>query len=445
MHKVPTIALLASLLTAPINGAEADDARTLFIAIDAIPYSVMVELASDPDNAFFHSLRGPAPVISTFPSTTSLALAAMLEPLGVENSPGYEAKHYLWEENEVTGGGLLSYEPFPWREFFDWKIEGLWRKATSAIRPIKAARKDVRQSLRAFAESSDDVFFIYYDTTDSAGHLRSPEGLKPILQELDRSLSELREQSERPFHAVLFSDHGLAGGDPLVNARKAVKRALKQAGYKTSGRIRSERDVVFVPFGLVSSFVVYSHPGEESAVAAAMAEAQGVQLCAYSRGEGWGIASGSGSATLERRVASAPQWRYDWQGDDPLKLGDHLHQLFADAAWVDDREVFEHTVDQVYPDPFHRIARSFELVENPASVACSVAPGYMYGAKMTATASKMSVGALRWTHGALDRTASLGFVMSDAPGWQANGALRFDQVLRPFMHLEHLEPSLASR
>ena len=178
----------------------------------------MREVAERPESAFFRSLEGPVPVISTFPSSTSLALGAILQPMGVEPSPGYEAKFYSWETNEQTGGGLISYEPFPWRSFFDWKVHTLWRKATSAMKPIKAAKKDIRQSLTAFMNSEASSYFIYYDTTDSAGHLKSPEGLKPILAELDLRLRELRESSpDRPFRTVIFSDHGLSGGVPLIN------------------------------------------------------------------------------------------------------------------------------------------------------------------------------------------------------------------------------------
>src|SRR3990172_1815888 len=68
--------------------------RVLFIAIDAVPFATMQASAADADNAFLGSLAGPVPLISTFPSSTSLALAAILQPIGVADSPGYEAKRY---------------------------------------------------------------------------------------------------------------------------------------------------------------------------------------------------------------------------------------------------------------------------------------------------------------------------------------------------------------
>ncbi len=53
----------------------------------------------------------------------------------------------------------------------------------------------------------------------------------------------------------------------------------------------------------------------------------------------------------------------------------------------------------------------------------------MYGAAYTVFGSRISTGRLRWTHGSMPREPSLGFVMSDVPGWQAPDAVRFDQAL----------------
>ncbi|HVR29075.1 MAG TPA: hypothetical protein VMS86_06015 [Thermoanaerobaculia bacterium] len=409
--------------------------RVLFIAIDAVPYATMQAFAASEESSFLRSLQGPVPLISTFPSTTSLALAAILRPLGVPGSPGYEAKHYDWATNRVSGGGITDYEPFPWRSFFDWKVEGLLRKAISAIRPIKAARRDIRQSLAAFAASDAPIFFIYYDTTDSAGHLRSPRGLVPILTELDRQLSKLRRDNpHHPFWVVVFSDHGMGGGAPLRNTRAAVLAKLREAGFRRRERIDSGTDVVMVPFGLVSSVVAYTAPGREQEAAAAIARAEGIDLCVTRAPEGFHLESVRGRALIHRFPSDPPRWRYEWSGADPLGLGADLHLRLSNGGRVTDAAMFAATAEHVYPDPFHRIASSFD-VENPASVVCSVASGYMFGAKLTSFASRVSVGRLEWTHGALEREATLGFLMSDVPSWRAIGPVRFDHALEPFTDL----------
>jgi hypothetical protein len=410
--------------------------RVLFIVVDAVPFGTMQESAETEGNEFLRSLAGPVPLISTFPSSTSLALAGILQPMGVADSPGYEAKHYDWAANRVSGGGITDYEPFPWRAFFDWKIEGLFRKAMSAIRPIKAAHKDIRESLEAFVESDRPIFFIYYDTTDSAGHLRSPRGVLPILADLDHQLQALRrDHPQDPFWTIIFSDHGMDGGTPLHNTRKAVGRSLRDAGFRRRNRIGADTDVVIVPFGLVSSFVAYTARGREEDAARAITRAEGVDFCVARAPEGFRVEAARGTAIIHRTPTDPPRWRYEWSGEDPLWLGSDLQTALSSDAGMSDAAVFAATTHHLYPDPFHRMASSFELVENPASLVCSVARGYMFGAKITELGSILSVGRLQWTHGALEHDASLGFLMSDVPSWKPLGPVRFDHALAPFTDL----------
>ncbi len=410
--------------------------RVLFIAVDAVPFATMAKTVADERNGFLRSLRGPVPLISTFPSTTSLALAAILQPIGVGGSPGYEAKHYDWASNRVSGGGLFDYEPFPWRSFFDWKVETLFRKAMSAVRPIKAARQDIRESLDAFFASDRPIFFVYYDTTDSAGHLKSPDGLLPILAELDHRLADARrDHPDDPFWTVIFSDHGMDGGKALTNTREPVAHALRQGGFRLQASIEGDGDVVIVPFGLVSSFVVYTAAGREEEAASVIARVEGVDLCVTRTADDFRVEAARGRALIHRQATDPPRWRYEWSGEDPLRFSSELQARFADGGSISDGEMFAATADDLYPDPFHRIASSFAQVENPASVTCSVARGYMFGARVTAMGSRLSVGRLKWTHGALDNHASLGFLMSDVPSWRPLGPVRFANALAPFTAL----------
>ncbi len=100
------LTLAAVLLAGAPRAQEAPPPRLLMIALDAVPYGVVARVA-DPtlgDNAAFHGFAGPAPVISTFPSTTSLALAGMLASFGLDESPGYEHRFYDRGRNRKRGG-----------------------------------------------------------------------------------------------------------------------------------------------------------------------------------------------------------------------------------------------------------------------------------------------------------------------------------------------------
>ncbi len=433
--RIPFLLMAVLAATGGVDGIFAEESpepRTLIIALDAVPYRTVARLA-DPalgDAALFRGLRGPVPVISTFPSTTSLAFAGLLEPAGLEKSPGYEAKFFDRQRGRVRGGGLVSYGKikFPWREFWDWKMRGLWAKMLSGARPVKVCYRSIRRSLAAFAESDKDVYFIYYTTTDLVSHLKSPPGLEPVLRRLDESLAELRQDHpERPFRVVIFSDHGIAGGEPLVNVRKGLNRALKQAGMRKAKRLRHDNHVVFVPFGLVSSFVAFTQEGREAEVARILGRVEGVRVCAAPVEGGWQVEGNGGSALIRR---TEDLWSYEAQAGDPLKLAGIVDgpEGRPDSWWLDA------TREHEYPDPLYRIARGFDLVENPASVICGTSPGYMYGGALTETLSRWTVGRLRWTHGALDREPTLGFLMSDAEGWEVPPApLRFNEALLPFI------------
>ena len=60
----------------------------------------------------------------------------------------------------------------------------------------------------------------------------------------------------------------MPGGEPLKNTWSQVRDAVKKAEFDISDRLEDESNVVFIPFGLLTSFVVYTHNGKEKEVAA---------------------------------------------------------------------------------------------------------------------------------------------------------------------------------
>lgn len=106
---------------------------------------------------------------------------------------------------------------------------------------------------------------------------------------------------------------------------------------------------------------------------------------------------------------------------------------FLPSAWL------TATHDHRYPDALGRIAGAFSLVTQPPSVVCSTAPGFMFGPSSTALTSRLTKGPLRWTHGALDRGATLGFLLTDIEDYSTAPALRAQDALAPLVPL--LDPS----
>ena len=99
-----------------------------------------------------------------------------------------------------------------------------------------------------------------------------------------------------------------------------------------------------------------------------------------------------------------------------------------------DEALFQASHRHHFPDALYRMADAFELVTNPASIVCSTGIDFMYGAGSTAALASMGKGKLRWTHGALNWDATVGFLLSDAAGWKAPDAVRYDQALLPFQN-----------
>lgn len=443
--KAPCVALLLVLLASigPVVGQESRP-RTLLISLDAVPYWVVEEITDGElgEEAVFQDFKGPVPLISTFPSSTSVALVGLLQPLGLEKSPGYEARFFDWEQRRARGGGIISYSriDFPWRDFFDWSRRNPAGSAAEAVRPIKSGIKRLRRAIEEFADSEMEVSLIYIAATDTAVHVVGPDSVKALLIELDGMLQQARaRRPDRPFDTLIFSDHGVAGGDPLINVSKATKKALKQAGFRISKKGMNKPDtVVMTPFGLVSNFEAYTTDDRKQEVAEVLARVDGVDLCAYQiEPESWGVLGPLGSATIQRRVLTGRiEWRYRVEGEDPLDYGGVLGEVESSSSgqsgWLADEDLFQASRYHHFPDALHRIADAFALVTNPGSVVCSLGIDYMYGAASTAALATIGKGKLRWTHGGLNSAATLGFLMSDAAYWEPPDVARYDRALVPF-------------
>lgn len=438
------VSVFFALFTAQTAAAQASE-RTLFILLDAVPYSVVAEI-TDPAlgaDALFQDLKGPVRLVSAFPTSTSVALRGMFAEFGLGMSPGYEARYFDWEANKVRGGGPISYYQidFPWRGFFDRTRVGPVRSSFQALHPIDASINQIKEALESFAESDKRVYWIYIAETDWVGHLSGPESLKEVFTALEAELREVRRRkSDRPFDVVIFSDHGMAGGEPLQYIWEAVRHAVEEAGYRYTRRLKGPTDVVLTPFGLLSNLEAYTHENLKGPVAEALAGAEGVDLCAYRRDASWAVVSSRGKAVFRRRTGpEGLHWTYVPETGDPLGYVPLIHRFQRETgredAWLPDAAWFEMTIDGSYPDAFHRLTQAFELVENPASIVCSLCPGYMYGAPKTKNLSGLSGGKLQWTHGGLHHDATMAFLMSDVDEWDPPDAVRFDEAFLPFLHI----------
>lgn len=421
------------------------DIRTLLIGIDAIPYEVVRKL-TDPtlgEQALFKGLQGPVAVINAFPTGSYVAWTGLLRPLGVAKALGYEACHFDRQRAELRGCFSLTTVRAPWKQMFDWYLKGIARKAIAYGWPKKYSVSEMEQGFEAFEASDKKLFTMYIVSTDGLGHVYGPEGLSDFLRKLDQGLAELRERMlGEPFRTVIVSDHGMAGGEPLNNTWPQARDALTKAGFRVARSLRNDNDVVIVKFGLLSSFVLYTKKDIETKVASVLVLVPGVDLCVLPHDQGWQVASARGDALIQRKQGPAGElWSYQILSGDPLDYSSMVVGLKERAAdetktWFPDEWWFDASKDHFYPDALYRLAEGFALVENPASMLCSNSPGYMFGSLFTERVAIPTVGSLKWTHGALYRDATFGFLMSDIPDWPVVDVVRFDRALAPLRFIE---------
>jgi hypothetical protein len=422
------------------------------LAIDAIPYSVAAAVM-DPalgEHALFRGMQGPSAVVSSFPSTSYPAWSSLLAPFGVAPSPGYIGKYYTEQEHRVLGLSSADHEEAPWLEFFDWHIDGLLAKAVAYGNSRHASTDELEKGLEAFAASDKPVYWLYILSTDALGHEYGPSALVQFLAEVDTALRRLHESApERPFHTVLVSDHGMAGGSELVNTWPDVRDAMQKAGFRDARRVAEPGDAIFVPLGIMTFFFVHTWRGEEARAAQVLSAVPGVDLCVLPRVDGWTVHGRRGEAILQRRTdGMQTQWSYHAERGDPLgylPVVDAMRGRVGDpaASWFPDEWWFADTVATSYPDALHRIAGAFEKVKHPASVLCSLESGHMFAARGSELLARSVIGPVKWTHGALTSDASLGMLVSDVSGWRPQPAVRADRALE-FLVQRPAEPQAAS-
>jgi hypothetical protein len=352
---------LARVARAPQPGAR--PARTVVIAIDAVPYELFARAQRE---GRFREFFPAARMIAPFPSLTNVGYAAILRtPPG----RGYEDKYYDPGTNTVRGGaserlwGDAYKRVAPFHGLFDWEPPHLWGVAIYYF-PTTISRRELRKIEEILHESDDPELVLYFGGTDALGHVRGWAGLEECLRLVDQVVHGFLAAGGAERRVVLFSDHGTTA---VRSRRVDLEAALRKGGFLARSRLEQAGDVVAPAYGLVGAIPLYTQPGEEAAVARAVAAMPGVDFAAWLQDGAVRAASGDGRP-------------------DPL-----------------DRP------EELYPDLRARVERGLRsYVTHPASVIASLADGWHYGSGFFDALVTME-----GTHGGATRDASVGFVASN--------------------------------
>jgi len=412
--------------------------HTLVLAMDGIPYGVVETMYR---KGHFQNFYPPAKMVSTFPSMTDVAFT---EIFGLHPTRGYQQVYYSRKENRVVGG--LGSEMFELEEFerhFDSIVHSKSHLLMLYITCYRAANIEWDQLKKKFwASKKKPKFYGYIAATDAIGHRFGHKGLKKQLKTIDGEITKLRNEYKsktgRELRIIMLSDHGntLVKGK-LINANIE----LKKRGFNIENTIRNEKSVVSTVAGVVGYWALYATQERAPSLADKLTDMEGVDLVMYRHIDEKSIVV---AKEHEKAIISYDKnnnrGRYKAIKGDPLE---YLELLSGGGDFIDQKEIFDRTLNSKYPNAIYRIYRCFNgSVKNPATLIVSLKPGYEFSNKLIKTAAVVGK---RWgTHGSLHAADSLGIYMRtdrpaiDVPADKLGDHIEFDYFVSSQDNLQAL-------
>jgi hypothetical protein len=422
-----------------------DAPRTLVLALDGVPLRSVVKAR---ETGSYASFSEPRAMVSTFPSVTNVAFTAILAPFGVAPAGGYEVAHFDLEENKVVGSTPFGYEDrlFAWRDAFDVTSRTVGSKFKTYTVPKRVSLDAVAKAEQVLYDEPDkELILAHVGAADAMIHLRGDKAILKLLIELDGRIQEIKERHQktfgRPLRVIMLSDHGNSA--IKIHRAKGIHKVLRKAGLEVVKGLGDEKGQVVAPtFGIVGYGALFMHQEDADTAGRAVVDNPRVDLAAWlSNPKEMFVVSDAGLAVVHWRQALEDGWRLSYVpiDGDPLEYESVVKRLQASGQL--DRDGFAHeddwfleTVSSEYPDGLRRLIHSLTgtFVDNYATVVLSLKPGFGWGWKSAHLSSKISGGRLEGTHGGLDYDSTVGFFMTDDPGFQPATAVRAEQVLAPF-------------
>ena len=413
----------------------------LFLIVDAVPLQLAEEAWA---SGKLPGFARPLPMVSVFPSLTHVAVGALLAGVFDRRPEGYEALYLDAASGEVRGGfsdpaSESALSPLHGRP------RGLLSHMAVYLLRRPLAYGQIHWITRRFLREGAP-WLAYVPATDGVAHFGGRPALVTAFHDVCAAVVEAREEHHRRSGVrpgvVMCSDHGMAFGRLRHLDIDDLAERLRAAGFFPGEH--DERGVTLIAYGDVGGGVVYARPQHAVEIAAAVADAPGVDV-AFGR-DGDGCVAFARRATLERANIRwrADAYRYEPLDGDPLgyaRVWDDLCRAgrLDDAGWANADDLLAATWAESYPDALARVRHGMEdIVGNPAPVLFSMRESWTYGPPLTHLGAEVMGGQMA-THGALASSESLGFAIctsGDEPAaWRSAPALRPHEVLRPWRDL----------
>jgi hypothetical protein len=403
-------------------GSPAPPSRWLVVCLDGVP---LAEMQSLWDRGHFREFFHPTAVVSTFPSDTETALT---EAMHAPPVPGYEHAYFDRAANRLRGGVwvTLTGSGIPYIGGLDYDAPG-WAKIVPYVVPRKAFRADINRFRNDFRASRAPVFVAHIASSDGLLHVTKISDAESLLGEFETVMREIYLDARGDLGVIVFSDHGntLARSVPAP-----VETLLARRGWQVRASIGGPRDVVIPSYGLVGFAAIYCRPEAIETLADDLRGVEGADVIVSTHGDQdrhrpdnltanftATIRAAAPTATADLSWSSdGKRYRYAARDGDPLGLVPVFDALRAagklDAnGFANDADLFAATSLAGLPDSAARIhAWATNHVLNSADILVSLKPGYYHGVPFFGR-----VVTLAGTHGGLEKSASLGFVMATYP------------------------------
>lgn len=420
-----------------LRGTESISPRVLFIALDGIDYELVQEMKTQ---GHFAAFNDPIPLISTFPSDTTIGFTGLFAPLDVGRVPGYESRFYSYKDNKVIGGTPLDVYKIPinYKYYFDSFRHKMEEKAVMYSLPGMAGKHDLIDMEKALYDSHRRIVFTYIGSTDGAAHVLGRNRTKRFLTYMDaylkRMVKRYQQRTGEDLRIVMFSDHGFQYSRLKNVSFGEMKDHLTQGGFRVSKSLNDNRDVVAVRFGLLSGGVMFAKPGRRGEISFRIAQTEGVDLVTWYEDASKVFIMNSKGERARFEYQGINRYRYVPETGDPLGYVSILKKAgLKPRQWLSEETWFRLTWNADYPDAGYRLYDAFfQLVENGAAIMFSTLPNYQYGPLVTLIATYSKFGQ-RGTHGGMFRQTSWAFAMASMNSKPQPAALRYDDFFPYFI------------
>lgn len=387
--------------TIDLRSIPRDEKRDLVLILDSIPHTVASEAW---DNGSLRFFPRPTAVIAPFPVMTDPSLVDFFHL-----TPGIaiESAYYDGQRETDAYDIYLHAGVAIWHEQVDYALRHI-AHGSAYLDQEPWFDHELRRIQDGFGETGKPTYVGYVVGTSAMGALQGRQGHVKSLSRIDRFCHEMFYRARGRVRITLMSDHGHAYYD---SRRIALADELESFGYRVGRRLKEPRDLIVPEFAMCSCAAIYAR--EPVPVAGDVLRIEGVELSAYPAADGSLVVLGrDGEARIHR---SGGKYRYVPIDGDPLQMSHVWHglavrgELDADG-FVDDRALFDATVEHIYPDAVDRLWRAFhEQFRHPPSVLVSVAPGWHCGSEFQSQAVDLQA-----VHGSLRPASSVGFAATNA-------------------------------